>query len=156
MSGQWMTNSITATIKLISIVNNTGLLEIYNSKDNRTQQIQVSVGDNIKLIIDENENFLNTTPHGNMLTEIPGIIRICKTIKIDSITNTSIKVSLWNCLTGPQTIEKAKQASLVAMDLRKKIDGHWGKEDVDQNNKDRKSTRLNSSHSAKSRMPSSA
>ena len=87
MSGQWMTNSITATIKLISIVNNTGLLEISNSKDNRTQQIQVSVGD------------------------------------------------LWNCLTGPQTIEKAKQASLVAMDLRKKIDGHWGKEDVDQNNK---------------------
>ena len=135
MSGQWMTNSITATIKLISIVNNTGLLEISNSKDNRTQQIQVSVGDNIKLIIDENENFLNTTPHGNMLTEIPGIIRICKTIKIDSITNASIKVSLWNCLTGPQTIEKAKQASLVAMDLRKKIDGHWGKEDVDQNNK---------------------
>lgn len=130
MSGQWMTNSITATIKLISIVNNTGLLEISNSKDNRTQQIQVSVGDNIKLIIDENENFLNTTPHGNMLTEIPGIIRICKTIKIDSITNASIKVSLWNCLTGPQTIEKAKQASLVAMDLRKKIDGHWGKEDV--------------------------
>lgn len=135
MSGQWMTNSITATVKLISITGNTGLLEITNSKDNRTQQIQVSVGDNIKLIVDENENFLNTTPHGNMLAEIPGIIRICKTIKVDSISNTSIKFSLWNCLTGPQTIEKAKQASLVAMDLRKKIDGHWGKEDVNQANK---------------------
>lgn len=135
MSGQWMTNSITATVKLISITGNTGLLEITNSKDNRTQQIQVSAGDNIKLIVDENENFLNTTPHGNMLAEIPGIIRICKTIKVDSISNTSIKFSLWNCLTGPQTIEKAKQASLVAMDLRKKIDGHWGKEDVNQANK---------------------
>lgn len=135
MSGQWMTNSITATVKLISITGNTGLLEVSNSKDNRTQQIQVSAGDNIKLIVDENENFLNTTPHGNMLSEIPGIIRICKTIKVDSISNTAIKFSLWNCLTGPQTIEKAKQASLVAMDLRKKIDGHWGKEDVDQANK---------------------
>ena len=135
MSGQWMTNSITATVKLISITGNTGLLEITNSKDNRTQQIQVSAGDNIKLIVDENENFLNTTPHGNMLAEIPGIIRICKTIKVDSISNTSIEFSLWNCLTGPQTIEKAKQASLVAMDLRKKIDGHWGKEDVNQANK---------------------
>ena len=135
MSGQWMANSITATVKLISITGNTGLLEITNSKDNRTQQIQVSAGDNIKLIVDENENFLNTTPHGNMLAEIPGIIRICKTIKVDSISNTSIKFSLWNCLTGPQTIEKAKQASLVAMDLRKKIDGHWGKEDVNQANK---------------------
>lgn len=135
MSGQWMTNSITVTIKLISISENTGLLEISNSKDNRTQQIEFSTGDNIKLIVDENENFLNTTPHGNMLAEIPGIIRICKTVKVDLITNTSIKFSLWNCLTGPQTIEKAKQASLVAMDLRKKIDGHWGKEDIDQDNK---------------------
>lgn len=38
--------------------------------------------------------------------------------------------SLYNCLPGPQTIEKAKQASLVAMDLQKKIDGHWGKEEL--------------------------
>jgi hypothetical protein len=135
ISGQWMSNSITTTVKLLSITGNTGLLEISNSKDNRTQRMKISVGDNIKFVVDENENFLNTTPHGNMLTEIPGIIRICKTIKVDAISNTSVKFSLWNCLTGPQTIEKAKQASLVAMDLRKKIDGHWGKEDVDQTNK---------------------
>lgn len=70
-----------------------------------------------------------------MLTEIPGLIRICKTIKLNNITTTSCTFSLWNCLTGPQTIEKAKQASLVAMDLRKKIDGHWGKDDVDPNSK---------------------
>lgn len=70
-----------------------------------------------------------------MLNEIPGIIRICKTIKVKSIKSNTCEFSLWNCLTGPQTIEKAKQASLVAMDLRKKIDGHWGKEDVNQASK---------------------
>ena len=85
--------------------------------------------------MDENENFLNTSPHGDMLAEIPGIIRICKTIKVDSIHDNTCKFTLWNCLTGPQTIEKAKQASLVAMDLRKKIDGKWGKEDIAQNSK---------------------
>lgn len=44
--------------------------------------------------------------------------------------NDVYQFSLYNCLPGPQTIEKAKQASLVAMDLRKKIDGHWGKEEL--------------------------
>ena len=135
MSGQWMNRSISANIKLISISANNVIIEISNSKDNRHQQLSLSVGDNVKLIVDENEQFLNTTPHGNMLTEIPGIIRICKTIKIDKISANNCTFSLWNCLTGPQTIEKAKQASLVAMDLRKKIDGHWGKEDISQENK---------------------
>ena len=70
-----------------------------------------------------------------MYVKIPGIIRICKTIKVDSIHDNTCKFTLWNCLTGPQTIEKAKQASLVAMDLRKKIDGKWGKEDIAQDSK---------------------
>lgn len=134
LSGQWMTRSISATIKVIAISSNIVTIEINNTKDNRRQHLSLSVGDNIKLIVDENEHFLNTTPHGNMLTEIPGIIRICKTIKIEKITSNSCTFSLWNCLTGPQTIEKAKQASLVAMDLRKKIDGHWGKEDISPEN----------------------
>lgn len=135
MSGQWMRKTITANIKLTSISKNNIIIEISNSSDNRHQQLTLTTTDNIKLIIDENENFLNTTPHGDMLTEIPGIIRICKKILIDDISNNKCKISLWNCLTGPQTIEKAKQASLVAMDLRKKIDGKWGKEDVDPQNK---------------------
>lgn len=126
----WMQNPFKVKIKLLSITNNIATIAITNTQDNRTQQITVSTDDNIKFIVDENEVFLNTTPHGNMLTEIPNIIRGCKTIKIESITNASAKFTLWDCLTGPQTIEKAKQASLVAMDLRKKIDGHWGKEEV--------------------------
>ncbi len=132
LSGQWMHSSVTAKIKLVAITNTSVTIEITNSNDSRTQTVIMEQGDDVKLVIDENENFLNTSPHGNMLTEIPGIIRICKTIKADSIDGNICKFTLWNCLTGPQTIEKAKQASLVAMDLRKKIDGHWGKEDVSQ------------------------
>ena len=65
-----------------------------------------------------------------MLIEIPTIIRICKTIRFQDISNGVATFALFDCLTGPQTIEKAKQASLVAMDLRKKADGCWGKEEV--------------------------
>ena len=130
-----MQNPFKVKIKLLSITNNIATIEISNTQDNRTQTIPVSLDDNIKFIVDEHEVFLNTTPHGNMLTEIPNIIRGCKIIKTESITNVSAKFTLWDCLTGPQTIEKAKQASLVAMDSRKKSDGHWGKEEISPTNK---------------------
>lgn len=131
----WMQNPFKVQIKLLSITNNVATIEISNTQDNRIQTISVSTNDNIKFIVDENEVFFNTTPHGNMLTEIPNIIRGCKIIRIKSITNSSATFTLWDCLAGPQTIEKAKQASLVAMDLRKKTDGHWGKEEVTPANK---------------------
>lgn len=131
----WMQNPVKAKVKLLSISNNVATIEISNTQDNRIQQITLELDDNIKFIVDEIGTFLNTTPHGNMLTEIPNIIRGCKIIKVESITNTSVKFTLWDCLTWPQTIEKAKQASLVAMDLRKKLDGHWGKEEVNPENK---------------------
>jgi len=129
-NGRWMDNRITQTITLLSHNGDTATVRLTNSKNDTTQDITMSVGQNIKIVVDENQNLLNTTPNGNMLNEIPGIIRICKTIKLDNITTDICQFSLYNCLTGPQTIEKAKQASLVAMDLRKKIDGHWGKEEV--------------------------
>ena len=127
----WMQNPFKVKIKLLSITNNLANIEISNTQDNRVQKISIFTDDNIKFIVDENEVFFNTTPHGDMLTEIPTIIRGCKIIKVESVTALSAKFTLWDCLSGPQTIEKAKQASLVAMDLRKKIDGYWGKEEID-------------------------
>jgi len=129
-NGRWMTSPISQTIKVISGTADFVTIELTNSKTQIVHTIKMAVGDNIKLIIDENQIPLHTTPHGNMLEEIPGLIRICKTIKFDKVISGVFQFSLYNCLTGPQTIEKAKQASLVAMDLRKKIDGHWGKEEV--------------------------
>lgn len=134
-NGRWMKDSIFQTIKIISGTTDSVTIELTDSKTQISHIIKMAIGDNIKLIIDENETPLYTTPHGNMLEEIPGIIRICKTIKFDKVINDVYQFSLYDCLTGPQTIEKAKQASLVAMDLRKKIDGYWGKEEVAIENK---------------------
>lgn len=135
-NGRWMNSPITQTISLLSGTSDSVSIKLVDNKTNIPYTIEMSVGDNIKLIVDENQLPLHTTPRGNMLHEIPSIIRICKTIKFDSVNNDGIyQFSLYNCLTGPQTIEKAKQASLVAMDLRKKIDGHWGKEEVASNQK---------------------
>ena len=134
-SYDWLINPFKVRIKLLSIVNNMATIEISNTQNNHNQQITLAIDNTIKFIVDENGTFFNTTPQGNMLTEVPNIIRGCKIIKIESIKNASVKFTLWDCLTGPQTIEKAKQASLVAMDLRKKIDGHWGKEEIEHQNK---------------------
>lgn len=134
-NGRWMKKQVSQTIKLLSVTAAGIMVELTNSENSSVYQIPMQIGDNIRLIVDENQNLLHTTPHGNMLKEVSGIIRICKTIKFDKVENNTCQFSLYNCLTGPQTIEKAKQASLVAMDLRKKIDGHWGKEELTQEEK---------------------
>ena len=103
-----------------------------NSNPRLNKSFSMKENDNIKVIVDENNHCLITSPDGNMLNEIPGIIRTLKTIRFQGIRSKDNKAvfALFDCLTGPQTIEKAKQASLVAMDLRKKVDGYWGKEEI--------------------------
>lgn len=133
--GRWMDEPIVETISLSSHTDTSAVLILKNKKEAAAQAVTISVGENIKIVVDENQNLMHTTPNGSMLKEIPGIIRICKTIKFDHISGDVCQFSLYNCLTGPQTIEKAKQASFVAMDLRKKIDGHWGKEELPEADK---------------------
>ena len=134
-NGRWMDEQIVQTVSLVSHDNDTATIRVTNSANDDSADIVMAVGNNIKIVVDENQNLLNTTPRGDMLSEVPGIIRICKTIKLDSISTDVCQFSLDNCLADPQTIEKAKQASLVAMDLRKKIDGFWGKEEIEDEHK---------------------
>lgn len=134
-NGRWMETPIIQTIKVVSETADHVTIELTNNKTRTSHIFDMAVGDNIKLIVDESQNPLHTTPHGNMIEEIPGLIRICKTIKFDKKSEGVFQFSLYNCLTGPQTIEKAKQASFVAMDLRRKIEGHWGKEEISENQK---------------------
>ena len=70
--------------------------------------------------MDEKNNCFVVTPKSNMLTEIPSIIRTCKIVRFQNLSNDLATFAMYECLSGPQTIEKAKQASFVAMDLRKK------------------------------------
>lgn len=134
-SARWLPSPVTFTLTLKEI--NTDcvnvILDLNNGKSN--QELCISITDNIKVVLDEAGQILFTTPTGNMVDEIPGIIRKCKTIRISNLSATTCTFSLSDCLPGPQTIEKAKQASLVAMDLRKKIDNHWGIEDIDSTTK---------------------
>ncbi len=129
-SPRWISTPITQHIKILAINTDSVDIELSNTKNSLIQKLNLKLNDNVKFVIDEKGMLLNTTPNGNMISEIPGIIRICKTIRLEKIARTNCTFALFDCLTGPQTIEKAKQASLVAMDIRRKIDGHWGKEDI--------------------------
>lgn len=133
-NGRWQKKTITFTFTLNSI-NRNGSVSVSvkaNSNPQLNSSFDMMLKDNIKVVIDENTRCLTTSPDGNMLDEIPGIIRTLKTIRLKEVDSSAKKATfaLSNCLTGPQTIEKAKQASLVAMDLRKKVDGFWGKEEI--------------------------
>lgn len=117
-SGRWQPSPITFTLKAEKVNTNSVDVEVSaNSTPAVRRSFNFDVGDNIKVVIDENNDCLVTSTHGNMLDEIPTIIRTCKTIRLQAITNGTATFALFDCLTGPQTIEKAKQASLVAMDL---------------------------------------
>ncbi|HFU3942893.1 TPA: hypothetical protein ACGO2T_002034 [Streptococcus suis] len=130
LNGQWTDSKLNISIKLTKIENDSITLKVSNDKDNSVKMLYLTDRHNFKIALDEDEKLFITSPDGDMLTEIPTIIRILRTIKVNKIEANSCTLALFSCLTGPQTIEKAKQASLVAMDLRKKIDGFWGKEDV--------------------------
>lgn len=117
------------TISLREINANRALLEC------GTNSISMQVGDSIRIAIDEYNALTIVSPRETLYNAVPGIIRKCKIITLDQIRNNQAIVSLWDCLTGPQTIEKAKQASFVAMDIRRKVDGHWGKEDIPEEQK---------------------
>lgn len=61
------------------------------------------------------------------LREIDYELRLCKVLEIFSSTDDSYIGVLNDCLAGPQTPEKAKQASFVALDVRKKYTGSFDK-----------------------------
>lgn len=53
------------------------------------------------------------------LRDIDESLERCKILEIQSVNNGLIKVLLNDCLPGPQTPEKAKQAAFVGLDIRK-------------------------------------
>lgn len=59
------------------------------------------------------------------LREVPQSIRACRVLEIRDHTDDGVFCLLNTCLAGPQTPEKAKQASFVALDVRKGIFGQF-------------------------------
>ncbi len=133
-ANHWLENTLTCRVNLISISNGTARLQFVYAPD-RTVNVDMALEDNVKVAIDENAVMHVVAPNTNMHEQVPSIIRVCKIIRLEKVNTNQCQFALSDCLTGPQTIEKAKQASLVAMDLRKRIDGHWGKEDIAEEDK---------------------
>lgn len=131
-SGRWQVRNVTFTCTLVNVTDpsEAQILVKTDAEDACEKTFYIRVGECFRVVMDENNDCIITSPNGNMLDEIPTIIRTCKTVRLQNIENNHATFALFDCLTGPQTIEKAKQASLVAMDLRKKVDGYWGKEEI--------------------------
>lgn len=106
-----------------------------NNQEVDRQQHNLSFAENDRIIIaiDVNDN-LHYIGIRDYLTSIDASIRKCLIIRAKKIESRKIKTLLIeDALCGPQTPEKAKQASFVSLDVRKKVLGHFDKKDEDCN-----------------------
>lgn len=65
--------------------------------------------------------------NGRSLRDVAESIRLCKILEVNGFTDGGVECILNDCLAGPQTPEKAKQASFVALDVRKNRFGQFDK-----------------------------
>jgi len=81
----------------------------------------------IALDIDNNLYVLGSNEH---LSSIEKSLKKCVIIQIEKVANDNIiQINVNESLPGPQTPEKAKQASFVSLDVRKKVLGQFDKSD---------------------------
>jgi hypothetical protein len=57
--------------------------------------------------------------NGASLRDFNESLERCKILEVQNVSNGSVRVLLNDCLPGPQTPEKAKQAAFVGLDVRK-------------------------------------
>jgi len=140
---RWLSREIKFNIRCTDVSEQK--IKIHITSTNTNQQTlgdtQLSNSINEKLEITPNQRFLITlVENGHLriikptekLVDVEGKVRLCHVFKLNKITE-GANIKIETCLTGPQTIEKAKQSALVALDVRKKNLGVWGKEQIDPN-----------------------
>jgi len=66
------------------------------------------------------------------LRDIPYELKSCRILEIYEVHENYVLALLNDCLSGPQTPEKAKQSSFVALDVRKKRFGQFDKRENEQ------------------------
>jgi hypothetical protein len=125
-------------IKVIPAENDKGNLQIqvnYFDSDDKENNYSNSYfftcmkGDQVLITLD-NELQLEVLGNGALLSEISKPIGRCIITKIIEVEDGQIYRILVNeALPGPQTPEKAKQASFVSLDVRKKVLGRFDKTD---------------------------
>ncbi|OWR14482.1 hypothetical protein [Chryseobacterium sp. VAUSW3] len=89
--------------------------------------IQVEAGTQILFATDISNNF-HLKFSNESLSEIEDPLNKCIILQIITVTDNQIKkINVNEALAGPQTPEKAKQASFVSLDVRKKVLGSFDK-----------------------------
>lgn len=114
-------------IKVIMIpnkINDIYILEFFQGdiKESKIISFPITENDTFKIFITEKNNLYISSPNSKWYKEKYNNekIRICRTYKVEKINDSSVEFKIFDHLTGPQTIEKAKQAAFVALDVRKK------------------------------------
>lgn len=93
--------------------------------------LNVQNGNQILFATDTADNF-HLKFSEESLSEIENQINKCIILQIKSVENNHIKkINVNEALAGPQTPEKAKQASFVSLDVRKKVLGSFDKSNND-------------------------
>jgi hypothetical protein len=139
---RWLNREIKIEVKCLKIDRNIAEISIV-SKNTDKENRQEKQNDNLvneKFKIKTDERFLITLVENGILKiikpsenlcKLSEKVRLCHVFTLSNLTKkTSFKID--TCLTGPQTIEKAKQSALVSLDVRKKITGKWGKEQLEK------------------------
>lgn len=95
---------------------------------NGTECHEALVGDGERIILGltvAGEQFF--LGNAESLRDVPQSIRACRVLEIQDHNDAGVFCLLNTCLAGPQTPEKAKQASFVALDVRKGMFGQFDK-----------------------------
>jgi len=94
---------------------------VYNFSCPANSQVLVAV---------DNTNTLFVLSPNQKLSEVENSINKCVVIEIKKVTQLNVtEINVNDSLAGPQTPEKAKQASFVSLDVRKKVMGQFDKSD---------------------------
>jgi len=125
-------NARTITIAPTSTNGNLRIRVTYQDSSSAVinQTFSAKAGDKflITIAVDRTFKLLNNT---ESLTSVTTPLQSCIIVTVKGVDATTKKITsiiVEDCLAGPQTPEKAKQASFVSLDVRKKVLGHFDKD----------------------------
>ena len=99
-----------------------------NSETEQCSYAFEAVQDSQVLISTDINDQIHVLGPDKILSEIQGSIEKCVVVQIKSVRNRNVKtIHVNDSLPGPQTPEKAKQASFVSLDVRKRVLGRFDK-----------------------------
>ena len=99
--------------------------------ESTNQEYKLNAQERILIVVDIDGN-LYVKGVDEYLSSINSDIQTCKIVRATLLESNKIKeLIIEDALSGPQTPEKAKQASFVSLDVRKRVLGHFDKLDED-------------------------